>query len=164
MGIPFVGRELANVHLGDDLAERRRPAPRRLPPLVLELFSRREISMDGRLGSTQSVPFPIFDTTLYRTGVLTVLVHAKSGFGTGTSVHVWIQDAVQVPDDPAVLFADDRASATIDDATPAPSLKTVDWTLVGPSARLRIEWLQATAELSAAAKCTLSAYVTLRPG
>jgi hypothetical protein len=148
-----------------------RPGPRRptldeldepkevLRSEVIELLSLREVQVDGRASTTQAFPFPPFETESVDSAVLSVVVSQKQGFDTAArSLWVRIQNAVRTSDDPSVTFVGDGASAEID--LGSPSLMTIAWPVVGPGARLLLEWEQGTTESSASV--TLAVWLTLR--
>lgn len=125
--------------------------------VVYELFPMQTLVFDAEL-PTQRIPFPLFDSTEYRTGVLSVML--KKGVTLpSTFVRLRILNAVQTPDDPAVTFSQSSALISLDDSDPDGSLHTVSWPVVGPSGRLSIETNQNT---SGAFAIVLAAWLTLR--
>jgi hypothetical protein len=143
------------------------PAPRILrggggsDAVVYELLSRRQFFFDGEPnGSLESIPLPVFDTTRYKSGVLSLAISQVSGFAFLSRVQVWIQNAVQVADDPAVIFAEDGIGLTVEATPTPPVLKTDAWTPIGPGARLLIRWQPGTGVASATT--TFGVYLTLR--
>jgi hypothetical protein len=133
---------------------------------LIEVLSRREVVFSGRDSQTETVPFPVFDSHRYRSGVLSVVVHAKASFLATNQLVVRVQNAIRTYDDPRVIFATDLASLTIASTTSglqSTSLTAGLGSALGGGLRLRLDWVQGAFPNLTPARCTLSAFVTLRP-
>ena len=127
--------------------------------VVYELFPLQTVAFDGRTSTIQSIPFPVFDSDAYGEGVLSVMVKSHSILLSGSELRVRIQNAIQSEDDPAAVFAENGAFATIGASTPGKRVLTVAWPVVGPSCRLCLEWSQVTV---LPASVTMAVWLTLR--
>ncbi len=102
------------------------------------------LTMDGRASTTQSIPLTApASTANWVSGVISVRLHEKS-WTTGTATpSIVVQNVVQTPDDPSVIYAADLTSVQIAVADAAPKLYTTSLsTPIGPMLRLLLKWDQ----------------------
>jgi hypothetical protein len=92
---------------------------------------------------------------------MTVITHARENFLAGNRLFVRIQNAVQDPGDPEVIFAANLDVTNVGSGTLA--LQTNAIAAIGPSARLLLQWSEGAVANTVPARCTLSVYLTLRP-
>jgi hypothetical protein len=85
--------------------------------VVYELFPMQTVVFDGRLGTFQSIPLPIFESEEHRVGVLSLMTRARSGFNAAMRVRIWIQNACASNDDPQLTFATDETSVLVQSST-----------------------------------------------
>ena len=128
--------------------------------IVYELFPMQTVVFDANASSLESIPFPVFDTSESARGVLSMMVKSRSGFGIASRLRLRIQNAVQTRDEPATIFAEDQALVTIQQIQSFPLLATAPVALVGPSARLRVEFSPGTS--TGVASATFALWLTLR--
>lgn len=101
-------------------------------------------SFDGRASTSQEIPLTApFPTESWASAAISVRLHEKANFITGASAVVVVQNAVQVPDEPSVIYAADLTTVTIVSGDAAPKLYTAAIAApIGPMLRLLLRWTQ----------------------
>ncbi len=115
---------------------------------------------DGRVGSVQTVPLtPPMSTEGWVTGVLSIRLHQLT-YGSATcKATVVVQNAIQTPDDPSIIYAADLLRVDIVNGDVAPKLYTSALsTPIGPMLRIVLEFTQGA---TATAASTISISVDL---
>jgi hypothetical protein len=110
-------------------------------------------SFDGRVSTTQDIPLTApFPTESWASAAISVRLHDKANFSATASALVVVQNAVQVPDEPSIIYAADLTTVTIASGDAAPKLYTAAVASpIGPMLRLVLRWTQgATAQGSVA--------------
>lgn len=130
---------------------------------VVQVVPEIDVVFDGRADSTQSIPLRTrIPTTDWRSGVLSVRLHAKSTWASSAvTAAIIVRNVVYTPDDPSTAFSgSDIATVTLSNGSTVGSVTTdaMDDAPIGPMVSV---YLVLTQGATATAQQTLSISVDL---
>lgn len=129
---------------------------------VVHVVPEIDISIDGRAGSTQTIPLRTrIPTSEWKSGVLQVLLHAKNTWSTTATASILVQNAVYTPDDPSTAFSGStiaRVDLTNNSAASTAYTEALDDAPIGMMVNVILSWEQGA---TATAAQTASVSVTL---